>query len=1043
MTVGGVGFQLSSYVISAERGYLPRDDAAHRVHDILNVLANQPQGPEPVGVIGNEGFFYHFLGVDGLRKQNFDFADTPEDESLNTVELSTIDTALAVAGVVTAGQYFDAGTATEEKIRILPEQIYGAVNWPFMLNPEPGTEQNQFFLGWKPIEQREGPPFEIPDAPVDPTGHYSGTPSDPATVDFYTDEGLLIALLAMGSPDPNHRLGRDVWDAMIRDDQGGSFVRTFPGSLFTYQFGSAWLDTERIGADNHPTTPIDFFENSKSAIQTTQQYAAENPNDRATWQNGWGEYFWGLSATEGPLDAYFAEAAPPAALASISGRDSLPLASAEAENGHGDGTLMSRSRAAGGETIQLKGGQSREFLFDVEEQGSYDVSLRYSNDQASGMGEVVELMIDGMPVDGVLEAKNTRPVDGEVGDGWNVFELSPVLGRVQLAPGLHDVMVFVNGGDGEGIELDVGLFGAPLEVGTTTVYGGGASILHTPQKAIESLWAMSQLDLNQPLLPEQDRIADLLHPRFGFADAFNLDVADGAISGSYDPADLVTDPIPREAESGTGDGSVEPRGNASGQESVLLHDGDSRSMSFDLEEPGTLDFVVRYSNDGSPDWIQVKLDTTPVGLFTTQNTRPPGGAPGSGWDVFFSSGPIGSVSIPAGSHTVEVEVLQSDQYGVEIDLVNLDPKPTGPWANFTGFSIDHGPMLVMIDNYLEDNFIPNLFMSNAGIQSALSTLFPDFHPPMPHDLGLYHDGRFYLDMNGNGRWDRVAGGDTFRDFGSATLRPGAAPVTGDWDGNGTDDLGLYHDGAFYLDMNGNGTWDHVAGGDTFRDFGSAILRPVATPVTGDWDGNGTDDLGLHNDGRFYLDTTGNGAWDTVAGGDTFRNFGINSIRSTGRPVIGQWAFASPLLAAGGLAAEGAHEKLTLDALTPIVDQAVALWAGSGLDQAEVQRLESVEVRIADLEGARLGEALGTTITMDINAAGYGWYVDATPGPSEELDDSTARGLVANRSGPVADRMDLLTVVLHELGHVLGHGDLDDILSDDVMNGWLPVGFRRM
>ena len=52
MTVGGVGFQLSSYVISAERGYLPRDDAAHRVHDILNVLANQPQGPEPVGVIG-------------------------------------------------------------------------------------------------------------------------------------------------------------------------------------------------------------------------------------------------------------------------------------------------------------------------------------------------------------------------------------------------------------------------------------------------------------------------------------------------------------------------------------------------------------------------------------------------------------------------------------------------------------------------------------------------------------------------------------------------------------------------------------------------------------------------------------------------------------------------------------------------------------------------------------------------------------------------------------------------------------------------------
>jgi hypothetical protein len=151
-----------------------------------------------------------------------------------------------------------------------------------------------------------------------------------------------------------------------------------------------------------------------------------------------------------------------------------------------------------------------------------------------------------------------------------------------------------------------------------------------------------------------------------------------------------------------------------------------------------------------------------------------------------------------------------------------------------------------------------------------------------------------------------------------------------------------------------------------------------------------------------------------------------------------------LAADGPAAVSGSTEKLTADALAPIVDQAFAMWAASGLNQAELQRLESVQVRVADLEGARLGEAQDTTITLDVDAAGYGWFVDTTPEDSNEFSQRVSDGLLADATGPAADRMDLLTAVFHELGHVLGHDDeYADLLAEDIMNGHLRVGVRRL
>jgi hypothetical protein len=316
ITVGGIGFQLTAYVIGAERGYISRQEAAVRTHRILQILHDYPQGYERLGTIGYKGFFYHLLGINGLRKQNFDFKDSAFNESLNTVELSTIDTALALAGVLTARQYFTgtqctAASCLEPEIRTWADAIYARVDWKFMLEPA----RQQFYLGWKPHEVRDDDSgragrFQIPDA--DGRGQYtskrSGSRERPETLDFYTDEGLLVALLALASPNPAHRVPDDVFCAMAR--QGEPFVKTFPGSLFTYQFGSVWLDMQALGRDVCPGRSLDYFDNTRRAILATRQYAIDNPRGRATLN----QRRWGLSATEGPFDSYDAEAAPPAAL---------------------------------------------------------------------------------------------------------------------------------------------------------------------------------------------------------------------------------------------------------------------------------------------------------------------------------------------------------------------------------------------------------------------------------------------------------------------------------------------------------------------------------------------------------------------------------------------------------------------------------------------------------------------------------------------------------------------------------------------------------
>lgn len=143
--------------------------------------------------------------------------------------------------------------------------------------------------------------------------------------------------------------------------------------------------------------------------------------------------------------------------------------------------------------------------------------------------------------------------------------------------------------------------------------------------------------------------------------------------------------------------------------------------------------------------------------------------------------------------------------------------------------------------------------------------------------------RFLLDNNGNGRWDGVTGGDTLTAaFGLETDRP----ITGDWNGDGRDDVGFWRPDTrrFYLDTNGNDAWDGTLLGDTLTPaFGLA----TDLPVIGDWNGDGTDDVGVWRPSiqRFLLDTNGNDRWDGTLGGDTLTApFGL----ATDLPLGGRW-----------------------------------------------------------------------------------------------------------------------------------------------------------
>jgi hypothetical protein len=254
-SIAAVGLSLSAHIVAAERGLLSRSAAVMNTLKVLTFLQSRHQGPEP-DASGYKGFFYHFIDMrTGKRAWN--------------CELSTIDTAILMAGVLTAAAYYGADSEDEREIRRVADALYLRVDWQWVLNG-----QATICHGWNP---------ESGFLPYRWDNGYS--------------EAHILYVLALGSPAfPIDRLGYRKWISTFRKQVIYGYDHLYAGPLFIHQMSHQWLDFRGIHDDFNRAAGIDYFENSRRATYVQRQYAIENPLQFAHY----GEHNWGFTASDGP-----------------------------------------------------------------------------------------------------------------------------------------------------------------------------------------------------------------------------------------------------------------------------------------------------------------------------------------------------------------------------------------------------------------------------------------------------------------------------------------------------------------------------------------------------------------------------------------------------------------------------------------------------------------------------------------------------------------------------------------------------------------------
>lgn len=254
VSIAVVGFALSAYPVAVERGWMERAEAVQRSLAALRFFRDSDQSGSPEAT-GHKGFYYHFLDPgSGVRTWRS--------------ELSMIDTALLIAGALTASMYFIADAADETELRELAEALYRRVDWRWAQNDGAPIMQ-----GWKPESGFLQYGWE---------GY---------------NEAILLYVLGLGSP--THPIDGgcfSAWTAAYQWESLYGYEFLYAGPLFMHQFSHAWIDFRGIQDHFMREKHCDYFENSRRAIHVQREYAQRNPLQFA----GYDEDCWGLTACDGP-----------------------------------------------------------------------------------------------------------------------------------------------------------------------------------------------------------------------------------------------------------------------------------------------------------------------------------------------------------------------------------------------------------------------------------------------------------------------------------------------------------------------------------------------------------------------------------------------------------------------------------------------------------------------------------------------------------------------------------------------------------------------
>ena len=252
-SIAVVGFALSCYPIAVRNGWLCRANAANRTLKILTFFSQSIQS-SAADATGYKGFYYHFL-------------DMQTGKRVWQCELSLIDTALLIAGVLAAAGYFD-GDGAERTIRQLADALYKRVDWRWAQNATAVLSQ-----GWKP---------ECGFLRYCWEGY---------------NEALILYVLGLGSPTFPLTPGAYAtwsltyqWENLLGQDV------LYSGPLFTHLFSHAWIDFRGIRDAFMREKRSDYFKNTQAAIAVQREYCERNPR----LFKGYSRDFWGVTAGDGP-----------------------------------------------------------------------------------------------------------------------------------------------------------------------------------------------------------------------------------------------------------------------------------------------------------------------------------------------------------------------------------------------------------------------------------------------------------------------------------------------------------------------------------------------------------------------------------------------------------------------------------------------------------------------------------------------------------------------------------------------------------------------